>query len=27
VASSQRFGFSVGDVARCLSGFRLLPSS
>ena len=27
VASSQRFGFSPGDVARCLSGFRLLPSS
>jgi len=27
VASSQRFGFSPGDVARCLSGFKLLPSS
>jgi hypothetical protein len=27
VASSQRFGFSQGDVARCLSGFKLLPSS
>lgn len=27
VASSQRFGFSVGDVARCLSGFKLLPNS
>jgi hypothetical protein len=27
VASSQRFGFSPGDVARCLSGFRLLPNS
>ena len=27
VASSQRFGFSVGDVARCLSGFKLLRSS
>jgi hypothetical protein len=27
VASSQRFGFSVGDVARCLSGFKLLPGS
>jgi hypothetical protein len=26
VASSQRFGFSEGDVARCLSGFRLLPN-
>jgi hypothetical protein len=27
VASSQRFGFSEGDVARCLSGFKLLPNS
>ena len=27
VASSQRFGFSPGDVARCLSGFKLLPTS
>jgi hypothetical protein len=27
VASSQRFGFSPGDVARCLSGFKLLPHS
>ena len=27
VASSQRFGFSPGDVARCLSGFKLLPNS
>ena len=27
VASSQRFGFSEGDVARCLSGFKLRPSS
>ena len=27
VASSQRFGFSVGDVARCLSGFKLLSGS
>ena len=27
VASSQRFGFSVVDVARCLSGFRLLAGS
>ena len=27
VASSQRFGFSRGDVARCLSGFKLLPNS
>ena len=27
VASSQRFGFSEGDVARCLSGFKLTPSS
>jgi hypothetical protein len=27
VASSQRFGFSEGDVARCLSGFKLMPAS
>ena len=27
VASSQRFGFSEGDVARCLSGFKLMPTS
>jgi len=27
VASSQRFGFNAGDVARCLSGFKLTPSS
>jgi hypothetical protein len=27
VASSQRFGFSQGDVARCLSGFKLLANS
>jgi hypothetical protein len=28
VASSQRFGFSAGDVARCISGFKLRrPSS
>ena len=27
VASSQRFGFSPGDVARCLSGCKLLPAS
>jgi hypothetical protein len=27
VASSQRFGFSQGDVARCLSGFKLMPAS
>lgn len=27
VASSQRFGFSEGDVARCLSGFKLMPNS
>jgi len=27
VASSQRFGFSEGDVARCLSGFKLTPAS
>lgn len=25
VASSQRFGYSEGDIARCLSGFKLLP--
>ena len=27
VASSQRFNFSEGDVARCLSGFKLMPNS
>jgi hypothetical protein len=27
VASSQRFGFSEGDIARCLSGFKLTPNS
>ena len=27
VASSQRFGFSAGDVARCLSGFKLTALS
>jgi hypothetical protein len=27
VASSQRFGFSEGDIARCLSGFKLTPAS
>ena len=27
VASSQRFGFSAGDVARCLSGFKLTEPS
>jgi hypothetical protein len=27
IASSQRFGFSAGDVARCISGFKLRPNS
>ena len=27
VASSQRFGFSEADIARCLSGFKLRPAS
>jgi hypothetical protein len=27
IASTQRFGFSEGDIARCLSGFKLKPSS
>jgi hypothetical protein len=27
VASSQRFGFNAGDIARCLSGFKLTANS
>jgi len=27
VASSRRFGFNEGDIARCLSGFKLRPNS
>jgi hypothetical protein len=26
IASSQRFGFNAGDIARCLSGFKLRPA-